>query len=68
MRFKLPAIALGICLVLVVNLVRLVGLFWVGVYYPDAFAVAHDYVGQSMVVLSAAGYWLLWMRRTEWAL
>lgn len=62
-RLKLPALLLGVPLLAAVNLVRIVSLFLVGIYYPDLFHVMHVDVWQVLYILVGIVFfavWLLW--------
>jgi exosortase H (IPTLxxWG-CTERM-specific) len=62
-RLKLPALLLGVPLLAALNLVRIVSLFLVGVYYPDLFHMMHVDVWQVLYILVGIvffGLWLLW--------
>jgi len=58
------AIGIAVCVpgLLLLNVVRLVSLFWVGLLRPDLFETAHVLVWQSLMVLAIVGMWLLWVR------
>ena len=66
---KLSALAVGIPLLVSLNLVRIVSLFLVGVHYPDLFHTMHVDVWQVLYILVAMVFfalWLLWAtRRSE---
>jgi len=62
-RARLLPIAAGVVLLLALNLVRLVTLFWTGVYFPGAFEVMHVEVWQAVFILLPLLLWLLWVRR-----
>ena len=52
----------GVLLVLAVNLARLVALMVVGVSAPGYFDVAHRVVGEWLIILTVAAYWIAWAR------
>jgi len=60
-KMKLYGIILGMTLVYTVNILRVVSLYFVGVYFYSWFNVAHFYVGQSMVILTAILFWIYWI-------
>lgn len=62
-RPKFIGIAIGVPLVLFLNLVRLVSLFYIGVRHPSAFHLAHTVVWEGLLLLLIAGFWFWWMRR-----
>lgn len=60
LRPKLLGLAVGIPALLALNLVRLVHLFYLGVYRPDLFRLAHQVVWQAVIVLAVFGLWHAW--------
>ena len=66
-RRKLAGIALGVPLVFLLNLARLASLFYIGVFYPDAFPLAHQVLWEAVVAAFVVGYWLCWMRAASTA-
>lgn len=64
---KLKAIAFGIITLMIVNLVRLITLFLIGIYAPGIFETAHYVIWQSLMILIAIGIWLFWIWR-DWAM
>jgi exosortase/archaeosortase family protein len=64
-RRKLAGLALGSTLIFVMNLVRLVTLFLVGIRFSQAvFEDVHLYVWQSFFVIAVAVYWFAWARKS----
>ena len=61
---KRRGVLAGVPLVLVVNLVRLVHLFYLGVYAPRLFVLAHSVLWEGAIVLVTFATWLAW---TRWA-
>jgi len=61
---KLPGILIGTAVLLLLNLLRLVSLFFVGVYYPNAFDMLHEAVWQATFIVLAVGFWAIWV---QWA-
>jgi len=56
--------AVGVIGIAVVNVVRLVSLYFVGVYWPQFFDLAHQLVWQSLLIVIAVSLWLVWAGRT----
>jgi exosortase H (IPTLxxWG-CTERM-specific) len=61
-RFKFFGLAIGVPVLLVLNLFRLVYLFYVGVYIPAAFDFAHSVLGESLLILVTLVLWLVWIK------
>ena len=57
---KVPGLILGLLFLLVMNLVRVVSLFYIGVHYPSAFDVMHHDVWQAGFIFLAILAWTLW--------
>jgi len=62
-KAKLLGGILGIGGIAVVNVIRLVTLYYVGVHWPAALDAVHQLVWQSLLILSAVALWLLWAGR-----
>lgn len=61
-RAKVAGVTLGLVAVQLINLVRVVSLFYTGVYFPGIFNEAHVVVWQSIVILWGVAMWLVWAR------
>ena len=61
---KIPGILIGTATIMLFNLVRIVSLFFVGVYYPSAFNLIHEGVWQAAFVILAIVFWAVWV---QWA-
>ncbi len=57
---KLPALFLGTSLLLTINLVRILSLFYTGVYWPAAFETMHVDVWQPAFIVLSLFFWTLW--------
>jgi exosortase/archaeosortase family protein len=62
---KLTCLAIGLPVIFVLNLVRTVSLYYIGVYIPDFFEIAHFVIWQSAMVLSVIAVWLIWIRKVQ---
>jgi exosortase family protein XrtM len=58
---KLPGIVIGILFLFLLNLIRIIGLFFIGIYYPQAFEIMHIEVGQALFILLALLFFVLWL-------
>lgn len=63
-RRKIPGILIGVPVLLVVNMVRIVSLFLVGVYYRKALDVMHYDLWQAAFIVLAIVSWAIWV---QWA-
>ncbi len=59
-RKKLPAVLVGIGLLLGLNLVRIASLYWVGVHVSGIFQTMHVHVWPAVLILVALLFWVLW--------
>lgn len=57
---KCAGIALGVPILLAVNLFRLAHLFYVGVHFPDEFTFAHEVLWEGLLTLVFCGLWWGW--------
>jgi exosortase H (IPTLxxWG-CTERM-specific) len=62
-RAKLIGVGLGIPLIQVINLGRLVGLFYAGTYLPSFEEELHVYVAQTVVILLSTAVLVYWLER-----
>jgi len=62
-RSRLIGAGLGIGGVFLMNVVRLVSLYYIGVHLPAFLDQAHQLVWQSVLIVFAVALWLLWAGR-----
>lgn len=55
----------GAVILLSVNQLRIVSLYYVGIYYPRAFDMLHTEVWQALIIVLGVAGWIIWAR---WAL
>ena len=60
LKEKLFGGVLGTIFIYLLNLLRVVLLFLIGVYSPQFFEETHIYVAQSFFIVTVAIFWLLW--------
>ncbi len=60
LRHKLVGLAVGVPLLIVLNLIRLVHLFLIGVTKPEHFELAHRFFWEGAMVLAILVLWLAW--------
>ena len=58
---RLTGILLGAVLTIGLNLLRLAGLYFIGVHYPYDFVAAHEWWSQVLVVVTTAAFLLYWI-------
>ena len=57
---KLPGLLIGTLVLAVINLVRIVTLFYTGIYFPRAFEAVHVDVWQPIFILLSLTFWVVW--------
>jgi exosortase H (IPTLxxWG-CTERM-specific) len=62
-RARLIGLAAGVPLIHAINLARLVGLYYAGVYLPSVVEEFHVYVAQTIVILLSTGILIFWLER-----
>jgi len=62
-RARLIGLAFGVPLIQAINLARLVGLYYVGVYLTSVADQIHDYVAQTIVILLSTAILIFWLER-----
>ena len=62
-RAKVIGLALGVPLIQLINLGRLVGLFYAGTYLPSFEEELHVYVAQTVVILFSTAVLVYWLER-----
>jgi exosortase H (IPTLxxWG-CTERM-specific) len=62
-RARLIGLGFGVPLIQAINLARLVGLYYVGIYLPSAADRIHDYVAQTIVILLSTVILIFWLER-----
>jgi exosortase/archaeosortase family protein len=58
---KIIGIAIGFIIIQIINLLRIVGLAYSGVYYKELFDLMHIYVAQGIMIAVALGVFLIYI-------
>lgn len=61
-RYRLLGLGVGLLSVQALNLVRIVSLFYLGIWHTPSFEWAHLYLWQALIMLDTLLVWLLWIR------
>jgi len=61
-RHRLAGIVVGVAAVQVLNIVRVISLFYLGQWNEDVFEWAHLYVWQALIMLDVLIVWVIWVR------
>ena len=67
LKAKALGAMLGLVVLTLVNLVRIMSLFWIGSSYPQYLSVAHLLVWQTAIILLTIVLWLVWVERVAGA-
>jgi exosortase/archaeosortase family protein len=59
-RSKALGIVFGLVAIQLLNLVRIISLYFIGVFLPDHFNEAHIVIWQSVVIIAAVAIWIVW--------
>ncbi len=59
---KIPGIIAGTLLLAILNFVRVINLFLIGVYLPKALDIMHIEVWQGLFIVFAVLFWIVWLR------
>ncbi len=57
---KVIGVVGGLLAIQLINLVRIVSLFFIGIFFPALFNDAHTSIWQSVVILAGVGLWIAW--------
>jgi len=50
----------GLLAIQAINLVRIISLFYIGIYLPTLFNSSHIFIWQSLVILAGVTLWITW--------
>ncbi|MFQ5422935.1 MAG: exosortase H [Phycisphaerae bacterium] len=59
---RIPGLLVGTLVLMVINLVRIVSLYYVQVFWPGAFEIMHVEVWQALFIFLALLFWVFWAR------
>ena len=62
-KHKVVGLLVGILAVQLLNILRVISLFYLGQWNYDVFEWAHLYVWQALIMLDVLVVWLIWVRR-----
>ena len=64
-RWKLVGIVGGAVILFIVNILRVITMFYIGIYFPSLFDMVHVYAWQALFILLTLGVWLLWAAKAS---
>ncbi len=62
-RAKLLGVVGGLVAIQLINQIRIVSLFYIGVFIPRFFSESHIFIWQSIVIVFGVTLWVLWAHR-----
>src|SRR5262245_23469312 len=62
-RARLIGLGIGVPLIHLINLARLIGLYYAGIYLPSVVEELHVYVAQTLVILLSTAILIFWLDR-----
>ena len=57
---KAIGVAGGLISIQLINMVRIISLFYIGIFFPSLFNDAHTSIWQSVVIIAGVGLWIAW--------
>jgi exosortase family protein XrtF len=67
LKATLKYLVIGVALIYVVNLLRVIALYWVALYIPDTLYFFHKFFFTGIIYLVVFAFWYFWINRVkEW--
>jgi len=60
---KILGIFAGLVFIQFINFIRIVTLFFIGIYFPEFFDDSHIFFAQALVISSSLAFWLFWINK-----
>jgi exosortase H (IPTLxxWG-CTERM-specific) len=60
---KIVGVIGGLLAIQIINLIRILSLFYIGIYLPQFFNQSHIFIWQSLVILAGVTLWIIWAHR-----
>lgn len=60
---KLIGVVGGLLSIQIINLIRIISLFYIGIYLPQFFSQSHIFIWQSLVILAGVTLWIIWAHK-----
>ena len=57
---KVIGVVGGLISIQIINLIRIISLFYIGIYLPQFFNQSHIFIWQSIVILAGVSLWVFW--------
>jgi exosortase H (IPTLxxWG-CTERM-specific) len=65
LRCKVVGLAVGVPILVALNFTRLIHLFYIGVYDPAIYHLAHKVLWEGFIILAVFGLWLGWRQWSD---
>lgn len=62
LRSKLRGLVVGVAILQLLNLMRVVTLFWIGEHYKSVFKTAHEILWPGLLIVATIVIWIFWVR------
>jgi exosortase H (IPTLxxWG-CTERM-specific) len=59
---RLRGLGMGVLVLQILNLVRIVTLYWIGANFPDYFQDSHEIAWPAFLIVATIAIWILWVR------
>jgi exosortase/archaeosortase family protein len=64
-KLKFAGLITGLSFLFILNIIRIVSLYLVGVYRPALFQIAHIEIWQVIFILFSICFWFIWIRKVS---
>jgi exosortase family protein XrtM len=61
-KTKLKGLVYGIAYIYILNIIRIVSLFYTAKYYNKYFNIVHGYIGQTFIIVMGCIFFIIWIR------
>jgi len=65
LHYKIIGLIVGGPILMLLNLVRLVHLFYIGVNNPAVFRIAHSVIWLALIIIAIISLWVIWIKWTD---
>ena len=62
---KLKGLVYGVAYIYILNIIRIVSLFYTAKYYNKYFNIVHGYIGQTFIIVMGCIYFIIWIRTSS---
>jgi len=62
-KAKVAGVVGGLVAIQIINQIRIISLFYIGIYFPQFFNQSHIFIWQSLVIVAGVTLWVVWAHR-----